>query len=56
MVQRQIDWSLIDRVRAKNPIVLNLANLVTMIKLPMPLVRLERRQSCLLKLLKRMKW
>lgn len=23
MVQRQIDWSLIDRVRAKNPIVLN---------------------------------
>ena len=32
MVQRQIDWSLIDRVRAKNPIVLNLANLVTIDK------------------------
>ena len=32
MVQRQINWSLIDRVRAKNPIVLNLANLVTIDK------------------------
>ncbi|AWD62467.1 hydroxyethylthiazole kinase [Limosilactobacillus reuteri] len=32
MIQRQIDWSLIDRVRAKNPIVLNLANLVTIDK------------------------
>ena len=32
MVQRQINWSLIDRVRTKNPIVLNLANLVTIDK------------------------
>ncbi len=32
MVQHQINWSLIDRVRTKNPIVLNLANLVTIDK------------------------
>ena len=40
MVQRQINWSLIDRVRTKNPIVLNLANLVTIDKVAdaLPLV------------------
>lgn len=32
MVQHQIDWSLVDRVRTKNPIILNLANLVTIDK------------------------
>ena len=32
MAEHQINWSLIDRVRTKNPIVLTLANLVTIDK------------------------